>query len=401
MAKYLDTSHVSSELMDLIKEAKEKIILVTYSLQVNKQIQERLKTKSKIGTLSEISLIYGNTKLNQSELDWMSEVDDLKVWQKMNLHAKCYINENKAIITSMNLYNYSQTNNVEMGILITKKDDAIAYEKMMEDINDLKINGKKLRSWQDMTIVPVVDSPIVTKQIVSKEKTCFSYRQQLMRELLEEYRKEMSSEFKQKSKSILSDKQIDELATRQHELTWGIVKSILKNDKKLKQLGNGIIAQMHNAQEFTIGKIVATRYEGDDLNYDQIQMIDIEGGRSDWYNTKGELPEEGQIVAVLLNKKWFNDYCILEETDIQEAPQVHESSSNREVDYKTTRELAGFLNTSSRKVNAALVSAGLMIKNEDGWLPTDRGYKRGAVERAGSYGTYVVWPEEIISELDL
>ena len=47
MAKYLDTSQISSELMQLLKEAKEKIILVTFSLQVNKQIQERLKTKSK------------------------------------------------------------------------------------------------------------------------------------------------------------------------------------------------------------------------------------------------------------------------------------------------------------------------------------------------------------------
>lgn len=401
MARYLDTSHVSSELMDLIKEAKEKIILVTFSLQVNKQIQERLKTKSKIGTLSEISLIYGNTKLKQSELDWMSEIDDLKVWQKVNLHAKCYINENKAIITSMNLYDYSQTTNTEMGILITKKDDGITYEKMMEDIHDLKINGKRRRPWEETTAVPVVDSPTVTKQVSRKEKSCFSYRQQLMRELLEEYRKEMSIEFRQNSKNILSDKQIDEIATRQHELTWDIVKSILRNDKKLKQLGNGILVQMRNAREFTIGRILATRYEGDDLNYDQIKMVDIEGGKSDWYNTKSELPEEGQIVAVLLNKKWFNDYYILEATDTQEIPQVDESSSNREVEYKKTRELAEFLNTSSRKVNAALVSAVLMEKNKDGWLPTDRGYKRGAVERVGSYGTYVVWPEEIIGELDL
>jgi phosphatidylserine/phosphatidylglycerophosphate/cardiolipin synthase-like enzyme len=122
--------------MELLKEAKEKIILVTYSLQVNTQIQERLKTKSKIGTLSEIALIYGNTKLKKSELEWMSEIDDLKVWQKKNLHAKCYINEKKAIISSMNLYDYSQTTNVEMGFLITKDENPEAYDKMMEDIDD-------------------------------------------------------------------------------------------------------------------------------------------------------------------------------------------------------------------------------------------------------------------------
>lgn len=37
-----------------------------------------------------------------------------------NLHAKCYLNENEAIITSMNLYEFSQMNNNEMGIHLTK-----------------------------------------------------------------------------------------------------------------------------------------------------------------------------------------------------------------------------------------------------------------------------------------
>jgi phosphatidylserine/phosphatidylglycerophosphate/cardiolipin synthase-like enzyme len=138
MAKYLDTSHISSELMELLKEAKERIILVTYSLQVNTQIQERLKTKSKLGTLAEITLIYGNTKPKQSELQWMAEIDDLKVWQKKNLHAKCYINEKQAIISSMNLYDYSQTTNIEMGFLITKAEDPEAFAKMMEDIDDFE-----------------------------------------------------------------------------------------------------------------------------------------------------------------------------------------------------------------------------------------------------------------------
>ena len=158
MARYLDTSHISSELMELLKEAKEKIILVTYSVQVNTQIQERLKTKSKIGTLSEITLIYGNTKPKKSELQWMSEIDDLKVWEKKNLHAKCYINEKKAIICSMNLYDYSQTTNVEMGFLITKEEDPEAYKKMMEDIDDLKINGNREKPWlvEDLLVESVV-----------------------------------------------------------------------------------------------------------------------------------------------------------------------------------------------------------------------------------------------------
>ena len=202
MAKYLDTSHISSELMELLKEAKEKIILVTFSVQVNTQIQERLKTKSKIGTLSEITLIYGNTKPKKSELQWMSEIDDLKVWQKKNLHAKCYINEKKAIICSMNLYDYSQTTNVEMGFLITKEEDPEAYKKMMEDIDDLKINGDRVKPWlgEDNLKIEKQTKPEV---IAANKKTLeLTYNQQIKKQLLGSLRNDMSLHFKQNSNSI-------------------------------------------------------------------------------------------------------------------------------------------------------------------------------------------------------
>ena len=69
MAIFLNTQAISNELMRLIKDAKEKIILISYSFKVNQQIQERLKTKGKIGTLSEIVIVYGKTELKQTELD--------------------------------------------------------------------------------------------------------------------------------------------------------------------------------------------------------------------------------------------------------------------------------------------------------------------------------------------
>ncbi len=62
MAKYLDTSQITSDLMQLLKDAKEKIILVTYSLQVNTQIQERLKTKSVKPIFDFSDSIYNTTK---------------------------------------------------------------------------------------------------------------------------------------------------------------------------------------------------------------------------------------------------------------------------------------------------------------------------------------------------
>lgn len=50
-----------------------------------------------------------------------------------NLHAKCYLNEDVGIITSMNLYEFSQINNNEMGILFLKKDDLKLYNDSYEE----------------------------------------------------------------------------------------------------------------------------------------------------------------------------------------------------------------------------------------------------------------------------
>src|SRR4028119_2100233 len=96
MLKFLDTQAISHELMSLIKEAKEKIILISPYLKVNSQIQERLKTKSKTGTLAEMVIVYGKSELKQTELEWIKEIDDLKIYEKNNLHAKCYLNEDRA-----------------------------------------------------------------------------------------------------------------------------------------------------------------------------------------------------------------------------------------------------------------------------------------------------------------
>ena len=46
-----------------------------------------------------------------------------------NLHAKCYLNESLCIITSLNLYEFSQVNNNEMGVLIRRAEDTDLYRE--------------------------------------------------------------------------------------------------------------------------------------------------------------------------------------------------------------------------------------------------------------------------------
>lgn len=403
MAKYLDTSHISSELMELLKEAKERIILVTYSLQVNSQIQERLKTKSKLGTLGEITLIYGNTKPKQSELLWMAEIDDLKVFQKKNLHAKCYINEKKAIICSMNLYDYSQTTNVEMGFLITKDEDPEAYNKMMEDIDDLRVNGERVKPWQDIDVVEEKKNIIEVKDNVkniSILKSKLSYNQQIKKQLLQSLRVNLSSHFKQKAESILSDIAINEIVSIDH-VTKAHLKKILDSDKKVKQIGDEIIEELEQVNYYIVGKVTDTRYQNDEFLYDQVKMVRIDDGSEKWYDTKKELPQNGAFVAVVLNKNWFNSYLIIEESDVIEKETYKSNNHYSNSDLKSTKALADISGVTSRDINSTLVSFGLMEKKGNDWYATQKGEKLGAVQREGEYGKFLVWPDNILSEIKL
>ena len=50
-----------------------------------------------------------------------------------NLHAKCYLNENEALLTSMNLYEFSQINNNEMGILVSRENEPELYNEILQE----------------------------------------------------------------------------------------------------------------------------------------------------------------------------------------------------------------------------------------------------------------------------
>lgn len=352
-----------------------------------------------MGTLSEITLIYGNTKPKQSELQWMSEIEDLRVWQKKNLHAKCYINEKKAIICSMNLYDYSQTTNVEMGFLITKEEDPTAYSKMMEDIDDLKINGDKFKPWliEDSSIVEKIVEP---KKITEhNDKIDFSYSKQIKKKILESLRDQMSLTFKRSANSILPNQLINEIISKR-KVTKSHLTQILKSTKKVQQIGDEILESLESTKKYTLGKIIDTRYQSDDFSYDQIKMVRFDTNKSSWYETKKELPKKNQIVAVVLNKNWFNEYLILEETDAEE---ISESSSFdfSKSSYKMTKELSKITGVSSRDINASLVGLKLMEKKDSDWYVTLKGEKHGGIQKEGQYGKFVIWPEEILKELEL
>ncbi len=131
MAKFLNTSATNYFLEELIKNAKDRLILISPFLKLNDRMKELLADKNRLKI--DVRIVYGKSELQPEEINWLKELTYVRTSFCKNLHAKCYMNEELAIITSLNLYEFSQINNNEMGVLIRREDDAELYKDAYEE----------------------------------------------------------------------------------------------------------------------------------------------------------------------------------------------------------------------------------------------------------------------------
>lgn len=131
MAKFLNTSATNYFLEELIKDAKERLILISPFLKLNDRIKELLADKNRLKI--DVRIVYGKSELQPEEINWLKELTYIRTSFCKNLHAKCYLNEEMCIITSLNLYEFSQVNNNEMGVLIQRSEDNELYRDAYDE----------------------------------------------------------------------------------------------------------------------------------------------------------------------------------------------------------------------------------------------------------------------------
>jgi len=135
MAKFLDTTGISYHLEQIIKTANEKLVLISPFLKINDRIKELLEDKDRLKL--DIRVIYGKNELLPDENNWLKTKSSIRTSFCKNLHAKCYLNEREALITSMNLYDFSQANNNEMGIYVVKSEEQELFSSIYTEVNRL------------------------------------------------------------------------------------------------------------------------------------------------------------------------------------------------------------------------------------------------------------------------
>ena len=147
MAKFLRRHDIVSHLHRIIKEAKVRIVLVSPYIDAD-EVTKNLLGRQQRST--RINVVYGKERLRPNQKNLFDKLHIETTFRK-ELHAKCYINENEAVVTSMNLYRYSQDNNDEMGILVSRKEDRDLYQEIYDE-----------------TMMYIGDAPVPTAQVAER-----------------------------------------------------------------------------------------------------------------------------------------------------------------------------------------------------------------------------------------
>jgi len=89
MAKFINTRKAVAAIEDLIKEAEEKLILISPYLKLSKDFKELLtyrNSKDKITTI-----IFGKQELNPNEMKFLEGLRFVILKYNQDLHAKCLL----------------------------------------------------------------------------------------------------------------------------------------------------------------------------------------------------------------------------------------------------------------------------------------------------------------------
>jgi phosphatidylserine/phosphatidylglycerophosphate/cardiolipin synthase-like enzyme len=176
MAEFLDTQGVSYYLKKLINNSNDKLYLISPYLQLNNQLKLSLEDRHKFSI--DIIIIYGKVSdINPDDSSWLQSMPGIKLLFHKDLHAKCYFNEKEAIITSMNLYMFSQQNNVEMGIYISKEKDEELYKQVATEVDRIKRGSEhrtiSVQKVEKVKIEPIKETP-KKQEIVPPTKTTYN-----------------------------------------------------------------------------------------------------------------------------------------------------------------------------------------------------------------------------------
>jgi hypothetical protein len=126
MVQFLNTASAYSEIENIVNRADKRVVLVSPYIRLSRLLYQRLYHASENRNIN-ITIVCRKKDLKQEELAALNKITRLEIINLPNLHAKCFFNEKSMVISSLNLYEYTQTNNREMGVLLTQEKEPAVF----------------------------------------------------------------------------------------------------------------------------------------------------------------------------------------------------------------------------------------------------------------------------------
>ena len=102
----------------IIEKANEYLYIISPYVKFSNEMKMLLERK-RYSNGVDIRFVYGKKKSLEPETKaFLDAMPHITKYFLKDLHAKCYLNEKMALVTSLNLYDYSMMDNVEMGIFV-------------------------------------------------------------------------------------------------------------------------------------------------------------------------------------------------------------------------------------------------------------------------------------------
>jgi phosphatidylserine/phosphatidylglycerophosphate/cardiolipin synthase-like enzyme len=135
VAEFLTTHGIAYHIEGVIRECKQRLILISPYIQLSDQLYQRLVEADRRGVRTIV--VHGKERLRPEVLRKLDDLANERVFYCENLHAKCYCNEDSLVISSMNLYEFSEKNNREMGIIIRRETDLELFRSAMKEVQSI------------------------------------------------------------------------------------------------------------------------------------------------------------------------------------------------------------------------------------------------------------------------
>jgi hypothetical protein len=126
MAIFLTGNELNTQLENIFEFANKHLILISPYIKLHERYASVLKSKKEIYDFK-IIVVFGKNEndfsksMKEDDFNFFKDFPNIEIRYEKRLHAKYYANEEAAILTSMNLYTFSQDNNIEAGVLTMRK----------------------------------------------------------------------------------------------------------------------------------------------------------------------------------------------------------------------------------------------------------------------------------------